>query len=158
MGLTAMNLKPIPIVAPVRADAPRNLSSDGQTYHDPGGRFALGNPGRPFGAKGKHNREMLRQVKELAPKAFQKLCSALDNGERWSVEYILDRVLPQSRTVEFEGATAADVKAALQNGDISTAEAKEMSGTLAKLAEISEITEMRNRLSELEKLLQQPGK
>jgi hypothetical protein len=132
----------------------RNLSDMGK---DQRGRFASGpnNIGRPLGAKGKANREMLQNLKALGPKAFEKLCEALDRGERWGVEYILNRVLPLSRTIELEGTTVDDVKAALKNGDISTGEAKEMSATLAKLNEISDLDDLRERLSELEKLLQQ---
>jgi hypothetical protein len=91
----------------------RILSGNGR---DPRGRFAStpANVGRPLGAKGQHNREMLRKVKELAPIAFLKLCEALNKGERYAVEYVLDRVLPQSRTIELEGSTVDDVKSALQ--------------------------------------------
>ncbi|TFV35671.1 hypothetical protein E4K66_25470 [Bradyrhizobium frederickii] len=107
LDLSAMNnLVTMPIATPARAqsDSYHSLSAEGR---DPRGRFAKGSSGRPFGAKGKQNREFLSKVKELAPKAFEKLCTALDSGERWSVEFVLNRVLPQSRTVEFEGATAA---------------------------------------------------
>ena len=139
------------------ADNIRILSESGR---DQRGRFASvpANIGRPLGAKGQYSREMLRKVKELAPTAFQKLCDALDRGERWGVEFVLNRVLPQSRTIELEGSTVDDVKAALQNGDISTAEAKEMSATLAKLSEISELNDLRGRLAELEKLLLQQAR
>lgn len=139
------------------ADNVRILSESGR---DPRGRFASvpANIGRPLGAKGQHNREMLRKVKELAPTALQKLSDALDRGERFAVEFVLNRVLPQSRTIDLEGATVDDVKAALQNGDISTVEAKEMSATLAKLNEISELSDLRARLEELEKLLLQQAR
>lgn len=139
---------------PQSADNARILSESGR---DPRGRFASvsTNIGRPLGAKGQYSREMLRKVKELAPTAFLKLCEALDRGERWGVEFVLNRVLPQSRTIELEGTTVEDVKAALQDGDINITEAKEMSVTLAKLNEISELNDLRGRITELEKLLLQ---
>jgi hypothetical protein len=46
----------------------------------------------------------------------------------------------------------------LQNGDISTGEAKEMSATLAKLNDISELNDLRARLTELENLLLQQAR
>jgi hypothetical protein len=139
------------------ADNIRNLTESGK---DQRGRFASvpGNIGRPFGARGKASREMLNNLKALGPKAFEKLCEALDRGDRWGVEFVLSRVLPQSRTIEFEGTTVDDVKAALQNGDINTAEAKEMSATLAKLSEIGDLNDLRARLAELETLLQQQAR
>jgi hypothetical protein len=139
------------------ADNVRILSESGR---DPRGRFAStpANIGRPLGAKGQYSRDMLRKVKELAPTAFIKLCEALDRGERWGVEFVLNRILPLSRTIEFEGTTVDDVKAALQHGDISTAEAKEMSATLAKLSEIGELNDLRARLAELETILLQQAR
>jgi hypothetical protein len=140
-----MSAQPVAVIS-------RCLSDSGR---DPRGRFVSGptNIGRPLGAKGQHNREMLRRVKELAPIAFQKLSDALDRGERFAVEFVLNRVLPQSRTIELEGTTVDDVKAAMQNGDISTAEAKELSATLEKLNDIGELNDLRERLAGLEKLL-----
>ena len=138
-------------------DLIRNLTDNGR---DQRGRFASvpGNIGRPFGAKGRQGREMFQKLKDLAPKAFEKLCEALDRGDRFAIEFILNRVLPQSRLVEFEGTTVDDVKAALQNADISAAEANEMSATLAKLSEIGELNDLRARLTELENLLLQQAR
>lgn len=130
----------------------RSLSDMGK---DQRGRFAsnANNIGRPLGAKGKRNREMLVKLKDLAPKAFEKLIEALDRGDRYAVEYVLNRILPLSRTIEFEGVGVDDVKAALRDGDISTGEAKEISATLAKLDEISDLKTLRAKMEELEKLL-----
>ena len=122
---------------------------------DSEGEWIPANIGRPLGAKGQYSREMLRKVKDLAPTAFQKLCDALDRGGRWGVEFVLNRILPQSRTIELEGTSVDDVKAALQSGDISTAEAKELSVTLEKLNDIGELSDLRARLAKFEKLLLQ---
>lgn len=140
------------------AQAADNIRS--LTDRDQRGRFASvpGNVGRPYGAKGKQSREHYQKLKELIPRAFEALEIALTRGDRHAYEFILNRTLPQSRLVEFEGTTAADVSAAMEQGQISTAEAKDMSATLAKLSEISELNELRQRLAELEKLLHQQAR
>jgi hypothetical protein len=68
-----------------------NICILSESGRDPHGRFAStpANIGRPLGAKGQYSRDMLRKVKDLAPTAFQKLCEALDRGERWGVEFVL---------------------------------------------------------------------
>jgi hypothetical protein len=144
LDLTAMNEPP--------ADNIRNFTDNGR---DQRGRFASvpGNIGRPLGAKGRQGRENFQKLKNLTEKAFEQLCAALNRGDRWSVEFILNRVMPQSRLIQFEGLEVSDVKAALQNGDISSSEAKEISATLAKLDEITDLKTLRLRMEELEKLL-----
>lgn len=118
------------------------------------GRFAVGGPGRPKGAKGKKSREALEAVKSFGPEALQKLWEAVTAGERWAVEFVLEKLLPTSRTIEFEDVTPNDVTEALRNGDISASEAKDISTALAKLAEIGEFAKMQERLAALEKAVQ----
>ncbi|ANV24124.1 MULTISPECIES: hypothetical protein [Agrobacterium] len=118
------------------------------------GLFAKGGPGRPVGAKGKKSREALEAVKSFGPEALRKLQDAVSAGERWSIEFVLDKLLPTNRAIEFEDATPEDVKEALKAGDISAAEAKDIATALAKLAEIGELSEMKERLAALEKALQ----
>lgn len=114
------------------------------------GRFAKGSPGRIKGAKGKKSREALEAVKSFGPDALQKLWEAVHAGERWAIEFVLDKILPTSRTVEFDDVTPDDVTEALRNGDISASEAKDIATALAKLAEIGELAELKSRLSALE--------
>ncbi|MEJ5085703.1 hypothetical protein [Brucella pseudogrignonensis] len=117
------------------------------------GQFASGNPGRPIGAKGKKSREALEKVKSFGPLAIEQLKIQVVNGERWAVEYVLSKILPTGRTIEFEEMEVEDVKHAMKYGDISVAEAKEITASLAKLAEIADVQELRAKLEKLEAIL-----
>lgn len=124
---------------------------------DAAGRFAKGGPGRLVGAKGKRTREALETIKSFGPEAMQQLWKQVQAGERWAVEYVLNKILPTSRTIEFEDIEADDIKQALRVGDITTAEAKEMTAALSKLVEISEIAEMKAKIEELSRLINEKG-
>lgn len=117
------------------------------------GRFAKGGAGRPKGAKSKVNREALETIKSYGPLAMQKLYEAINVGERWAIEFVLTKILPVGRTVEFEDLTPDDITAALRAGDITLAEAKDASAALAKLAEVGELADIKDKLAELEQAL-----
>lgn len=110
------------------------------THHDRDalGRFAKGKSGgRPVGAKGKASAASLAQIRAMGPAALQKLWEGVHNGQRWAVELVLNQILPPSRTVEFEDATAADVVEALRSGDLAPAEAANIAIALTRLQELA---------------------
>lgn len=115
------------------------------TGRDTSGRFAVGNPGRPYGAKGKTSREALEQIKWMKNGAIQKLWEAVNSGERWAIEFVLSKVLPTSRTIEFEGLAPEDIRAALIAGDISPDEAKAISTVAKNTNETEFLAQMRAR-------------
>lgn len=122
------------------------------------GRFGAGNPGRPKGAKGRHSRMMLERVKAMGDDAMTALFEAVKRREKWAVEFVLLRILPNNaRSIEFEGMTPDDVSEALKNGDITPAEAKEIATALAKLMEISDVAELKAKLAELEQAVNAKG-
>lgn len=115
------------------------------------GRFQKGGaPGRPFGAKGKKSREALEQIKSFGPAAIQKLWDAVNAGERWAVELVLNKILPTSRTIEFEGLEIDDIREAFKQGSISTSELKDIVSSLEKIANVEEMDQLRERLDKLE--------
>lgn len=134
------------------ADNSRKLSAD----RDQLGRFASvpGNVGRPYGARGKQSAELMKAVRAMGPRAVDKLSIALDNNERWPVELILKYCLPSSRTIEMEGAEPEDIKQAFISGDLSADETKSIATAMEKLKNVQDLDDLRERLSELEKLLQ----
>ncbi len=115
------------------------------TARDQFGRFAIGNPGRPCGAKGKTSREALESIKQMKEGAIFKLWEAVNKGERWAIELVLSKVLPNSRTIEFEGLTPDDIKFALVSGDISPDEAKCISIAAKNINEMDFMEQMRTR-------------
>lgn len=127
------------------ADNNRPLSG-----RDERGKFAPGNPGRPFGAKAKASKAALEAVKEMRAGALEKLYEAVASGERWAIEFVLGKVLPATRTIEFEGSSVQDVAVAMQAGDISPDEAYRLSGVLKNLADIEQLENLRSRITELE--------
>lgn len=135
------------------SDNQRNL-----TERDSLGRFAQGNPGRPHGAKAKASRVTLARIKAMEDGAIQKLWEAVLAKEKWAVEFVLSKILPASRTVEFEGVTGADIIAALEAGDITPEEAKSITATIRNLKEMDDIDQIRARLEELEQAVKNGDK
>jgi len=131
------------------------MSDDVQkkTGRDALGRFAKGNPGRPLGAKNKTPRAVLNQIHAMDNMALQMLWQAVNSREKWAIEYVLSRILPANRTIEFEGISAEDIIVALTAGDISPDEGKSLAGTLRNLRELENMDEIVNRLDSLELLL-----
>lgn len=120
---------------------------------EPNGYFAKGNPGRPKGAKGKASKAILEQVKSMGGDAIQALWESVQARERWAVEYVLGKILPANRLIEFEDLTPDDIKAAIIDGDISPDEARTLSTTIARIDDIATINILRERLDELEKMI-----
>lgn len=120
------------------------------TGRDNLGRFAEGNTGRPLGAKGKTSREALDRVKSMKEGAIQGLWNSVIRGERWAIEYVLSKVLPISRTIEFEGLTSEDIRTAVKMGDISPDEAKSLSNVAKNLGEMDTLEAIHARVKELE--------
>lgn len=122
------------------------------TYNDRDskGRFEKGKAlGRPHGVKNKA--PSLAQLRAMEQSALAKLWEAVNAREKWAVMYVLDRLLPQQRTVEFEGLDIPDLKAALTSGDISIEEGKSLSVTLKNIEELDSLNDVRERLAELER-------
>jgi len=116
------------------------------------GRWLRG-PGRKFGSKNKQAAELMKVVRAMGPRAVEKLATALDNNERWSVELILKYCLPPSRTIEMEGAEPEDIKQAFIGGDLSADETKSIATAMEKLKNVQDLDDLRERLSELETML-----
>jgi hypothetical protein len=139
-------------VTPLPTD---HLNSKG--VRDSNGRFLRG-PGRKHGSKNKQAAELMKVVRAMGERAVDKLSAALDNGEQWSVQLILKYCLPPSRTIEMEGADPEDIKQAFIEGDLSADETKAIATAMEKLKNVQDLDDLRERLSELETLLQRPSK
>jgi hypothetical protein len=139
----------LPMIA---ADNFGNSTAPGK---DQRGRFQSGpgNTGRPRGSKNKQSAELMKVVRAMGPRAVEKLASALDTNERWAIELILKYCLPPSRTVEMEGLEPDDIKQAFISGDLTADESKALATTLEKLKNVADIDDLRERLTELETLL-----
>lgn len=123
-------------------------------YRVPGGtHFATGNPGRPVGSKNKISNAAMQSVKSMKDDAIEQLKQKVANGDWQAILFVLDRVLPKGRTVELDGVTPNDIASMLTNGEITTAEAKDIAVALAKLAEVGRIDAIDQRIEQLEKLL-----
>lgn len=127
------------------------------TGRDALGRFAKGNSGRPLGVKNKTPRAVLNQIRAMEQGAIQKLWEAVCMGEQWAISYVLSKLLPAGRTIEFEGFSTDDLKDALINGDISAEEGKALVSVLKNLREIESLDEIKVRLEDLEAALKDNG-
>lgn len=122
---------------------------------DQSGRFTSGpgNTGRPIGARAKASRATLEQIKAMGGDAIAALREALGKGERWAVELVISKIVPASRTIEFEDFTPADLIEALRSGDLDAAEGKDLSAALRNLREIEDLEQIRAKLIELEAIV-----
>lgn len=120
---------------------------------DDRGRFAPGSPGRLPGTRNRVSAQALRDVKSMADIAVAELRRRLAEHDWQAVLFVLDRALPKGRSVELDGVTPSDIASHLINGDITTAEAKDIAIALSKLAEIGEIAEIRAKIEALERML-----
>jgi hypothetical protein len=121
---------------------------------DSNGRWLRG-PGRKFGSRNKQSAELMKTVRAMGPRAVEKLATALDADQQWAILLILKYCLPSSRTIEMEGADPEDIRHGVIAGDLSPDEAKSIATAMEKLKGIQDLDDLRARLSELEKLLQQ---
>jgi hypothetical protein len=130
-----------------------NVVNSKVEVRDQRGRFAPGTMGRPLGAKGKQSAELMKTVRAMGPRAVEKLAAALDSDQQWAVMLILKYCLPPSRTVEMEGAEPDDIKQAFIAGDLTADETKSIATAMEKLKNVADLDDLRNRLAELETLL-----
>tara|TARA_B100000780_G_scaffold188715_1_gene132694 strand:- start:1994 stop:2395 length:402 start_codon:yes stop_codon:yes gene_type:complete len=126
------------------------MTDDLRKNRDSNGRFTKGSPGRPIGSKNKTPRAVLNRIKAMDEMAIQKLWEAVCLQEKWAIEYVLNKILPASRTTELEGLTPDDLRAAITEGDISPDEGKSLSAIIKNLKEIESLDEIKERLDDLE--------
>ncbi|MCA6120342.1 hypothetical protein J6500_00260 [Bradyrhizobium sp. WSM 1704] len=122
---------------------------------DERGRFVSGpaNTGRPVGSRNKQSAELMKIVRAMGNRAAANLSDALDAKEQWATTLVLRYCLPSARTQEMHGADPEDIKEAFIAGDISADEMKAIATAIEKLKSVADIDDLRNRLSELEQLL-----
>jgi hypothetical protein len=114
------------------------------------GRFALGNPGKPRGARSKVAAEIDRMLEEAAPDAFETIRQAARHNVAAAM-WILDRVAParKGRPIAMEGfptlSTAADfapglaaIASSVANGDLSVDEAALAARVLREFLDVIE--------------------
>ncbi len=113
------------------------------------GQFEKGKAkGRPFGSK--NHSVSITRLKMMEEQALAKLYSCVLNGDMKAISYVLDKILPKDRTIEFHGLSVEDLKEALASGSISPDEAKTLSVTLKNVEELESLSDVRKRLAELE--------
>ncbi len=113
------------------------------------GRFQKGKAtGRPLGSK--NHSVSITRLKKMEEQALAKLYACVLNGDMKAIQYVLDKILPKDRTIEFHGLETEDLKEALVTGQLSIAEGKELSVTLKNLEELESLNEVRKRLADLE--------
>jgi hypothetical protein len=118
---------------------------------DTHGRFAVGNPGKPRGARSRIAAEIDRLLEEGAEDAFQTIMHAARCGNVAAAQWMIDRVAParKGRPISLENFPpingAADFAPALSaiassvaNGDLSVEEAALAARVLREFLEIIE--------------------
>lgn len=117
------------------------------------GTFAKGNPGRPVGSKNKIANGALTELRSMTPDAVDVVRTAIGKGDVKTATWLLERVLPNQRVVELDGAGVEDVINALTAGEISPTEAKTIAHSIGHLKNISDLDELRAEVESLTRLL-----
>ncbi|WP_296722346.1 hypothetical protein [Erythrobacter sp.] len=124
---------------------------------DPQGRFTVGSPGRPKGSRNRTSRAALEALEDLAPAALEQLAIAVKCGNLPAIKIVLETVLPRGgRLIEIEGG-ADDPRAlidAATSGQITPDEFARMSQGLKTALDASELLAIKQRMDELEMLIQ----
>lgn len=122
---------------------------------DGNGRFASGsgNIGRPVGTKNRISQKAMQGIKEMSSDALRVLKENLEKNDTKAAIFILEKVLPNQRTVELDGADVGSIVSALIDGTVSPDEARTISMSIARLKEIDEMDALKVRLAQIETLL-----
>lgn len=120
---------------------------------DANGRLLPGSGGRPRGSKNKIANGALANLRNMTPDAVDVVQAAIAKGCVKTATWLLERVLPNQRVVELDGAGVQDVINALVAGDISPTEAKTIAHSIGHLKNISDLEELRAEVDSLTKLL-----
>ncbi|WP_262048191.1 hypothetical protein [Bradyrhizobium sp. Bra78] len=142
--------------APNNVTPTPNPAISSEVVRGEGGRFVT-TSGRKPGSKNRLSSEMLTSIKAMGPDAVNKLRDALNDKEsasHWkALELILRYCLPPARTIELDDAEPATVMRAFIEGELTADETKAIATAMEKLKNVTDINEMRERLTELEKML-----
>lgn len=136
----------------MNADAPANNSVI-QLQRLPDGKFAPGSGGRPKGARNKISSAAIAAIKDMSDDALAKLKERVMASDLQAIMYVLDRVLPKGRSVEFNDVTPDGIAQLLADGLITSGEAKDVATALKALADVGKLAELEERLAELETAL-----
>lgn len=114
------------------------------------GKFRAGSPGRPRGSKNRISNEALAAVRSLKDEAFLRLQEKLTAGDWNAIVFVMERILPRGRTIELPDASPSEIKAAMIEGQITTAEARDIATALEKLSNVEDLEAIKAKLAELE--------
>ncbi|MCR8827621.1 hypothetical protein [Pseudosulfitobacter koreensis] len=122
---------------------------------DSNGRFASGsgNIGRPKGSRNRVSQKAMQEIKNMSFDALRVLKENLDRNDTKAAIFVLEKILPNQRTVELDGADVGSIVSALIDGTVSPDEARTISMSIARLKEIDEMDVLEERLAQIEELL-----
>ena len=129
------------------------IPANTDTGRDNKGRFTVGNPGKPKGARHRLNQSALEHLAGLVSPSFVVLRDHLAQGNLKAAVFVLQRFLPEHRTIETNSTEPMAWADAMAAGDVTVAEAHKASGALKALIDASEVRELRERLDELEQAI-----
>jgi len=120
---------------------------------DVGGRFLTGQGGRPVGTKNKISRDALAAVRSMKDDAIKQLGQLVANGDLKAIVFVLDRILPQGRTVELDDVHPSTVADMLQTGELTPHEVRDIASAVRDLRELEDLEQIRAKLIELEAIV-----
>lgn len=121
--------------------------------HLPNGRFAPGNPGRVPGSKNRVSKEAMAAVKDLSSAALQQLSNGVHSGERWAVEYVLNKILPVGRIVQSDAQTMQELLHEFQDGNFSVEEVSKLASVFKDIND-DEVEEVRKKFDAILKQIE----
>lgn len=117
-----------------------------------GGRFGPGNPGRMPNSRNAVSRKAMSHLHDLSDAALEGLTAAVTAGDFKAISYVIDRLIPSGRIVQLDPTTEG-IKEAIQDGDLSISELRELAQALSGLKALTELETLRNEVEDLRRLL-----
>ena len=121
------------------------------------GRWAIGNPGKPRGARHKFNGMVLDAIGDLTSLSVKVLRDNLEQGNVRAAMYCLDRFLPEHRSIEIQSSEPSAWADALAAGEITPSEAAKAAQALKTFGDATIVVDLQARLDELEARFQLGG-
>ena len=134
----------------------------GKTYTDKAGKFAVGNPGRPKGARHKTTRAVEELLQGEAEGLTRKAVEMALEGDTTALRLCLDRIapprkdapvsfsLPTIETAEDAASAARAILNAVAVGEVTPLEAASVMAVVEQFRRTLETTEIEARIAALE--------
>jgi hypothetical protein len=114
--------------------------------------------GRPRGSQNRAGTREIHRLRARSDRAWDVIDQKLAEGCVKSALFILQRLLPDSRSIELDGIDPASIGEAIAAGEVTPPEAIRLSQAAKHLADVETVDALRGRLDQIEAILSAKGR